>query len=181
MLAAAATVMLCGCGHATTGPMACTALAAPALSVSLVDSLTGATSGFRNVSLVARNGAYTDSVFEAVYPAEPFLGSVSVAYEHRGAYELTILADGYIPWFRSGIVVTGDVCHVRAVSVEAKLQHPIVAGEQRQRLERAAHVVSTGRHTNGRAHGANRDVAAKTVREPARREAGSTGRAQATE
>jgi hypothetical protein len=99
--------------------------------VSLVDSLSGATGDFTNVSLIAMNGTYTDSVFEAVYPTQPFFGAVPVAYEHRGTYALTVLADGYIPWFRNGIVVTGDVCHVTPVPVTALLQHPIVSSERR--------------------------------------------------
>jgi len=99
----------------------CTEEARPALSIGLADSVTGRSTGFSNVSIVARDGAYADSVTQATYPAAPFNGPVSLAYEHRGTYTVTVRADGYAPWQRSGVVVTGDQCHVATVSLLARL------------------------------------------------------------
>lgn len=106
-----------------SGGIVCTELAAPALSVALQDSVTGATTGFTNVSIVARDGAYADSTFLAIYPQPPFNGPVSIAYEHRGTLNLSVQAQGYTLWTRNGIVVTGDVCHVTTVQVTARLAH----------------------------------------------------------
>ena len=112
---------LTGC-HKSSSPsgVVCTALAAAGLGVSLSDSVSGATTGFTNVSVVARDGAYKDSVFAATFPP-PFGNVIALAYEHRGTVQVTVRADGYAPWVKNGIVITGDECHVTQVNVSARL------------------------------------------------------------
>ena len=105
----------------TQNGTACTQEARPALMIALADSLTGATSGFTNVAVVARDGTYADSVVQATYPASPFNGPVGLAYERRGTYAVTVRASGYAPWTRTGVAVTGDQCHVATVSLTARL------------------------------------------------------------
>jgi hypothetical protein len=100
---------------------ACTEEARPALVVSLTDSITGAVTGFTDVVIVARDGEYTDAVELPAYPGAPFNGPVSLAYERRGTYAVSVSAAGYAMWTKTGVVVTGDQCHVASVGVTARL------------------------------------------------------------
>ena len=125
LMVSVAALALGACRHnAPTDGIACTEIAVPALSVSLSDSVTGATAGFTNVAVVATDGAYRDSVFQATYPASPFNGPISLAYEHRGTLTVTVRASGYSVWTRNNVVVTGDVCHVTTVALTARLARP---------------------------------------------------------
>jgi hypothetical protein len=105
----------------TRGGLACTEEARPALMVGLTDSLSGATTGFTGVTIVATEGAYADSIVMPVYPADPYNGPVALAYERRGTYTVSVRANGYVTWTRSGVVVSGDQCHVTTVSLTARL------------------------------------------------------------
>jgi hypothetical protein len=98
----------------------CTAEARPALMVGLADSLTGATTGFTSVTIRAIDGAYADSIVMPTYP-DQFNGPVPLAYERKGTYTVSVSASGFATWTKSGIVVTGDQCHVSTVPVTAKL------------------------------------------------------------
>ncbi len=102
------------------GPI-CAAYAAAALNVEIRDSLTGAVPALTGLSVVARAGAYADSVKLAPFPPAYYGGSVPLAYERQGTFTVTVRADGYSPWSRSGIVVTADECHVIPVSLTARL------------------------------------------------------------
>ena len=117
-----ALLALGACHTAPPTGIVCTALAAAGLGVSLSDSVTGATSGFTNVWVVARDGTYQDSVFVATFPPQ-YMNTIALAYEHRGTVQVTVRADGYAPWVKSGIVITGDECHVHEVLVSARLVH----------------------------------------------------------
>lgn len=99
----------------------CTQEARPGLQVELKDKATGATTGFTNVVVIARDGAYSDSASFPAYPPQ-FQTAVSLAYERAGTYALTVRADGYQPWERSGIVVTADRCHVITQTFTALLE-----------------------------------------------------------
>jgi hypothetical protein len=98
----------------------CTAEARAALSVSLTDSLTGA-STFTNVTVVASEGQYADSVKLAVYPDAIYSTSIPLAYERRGTYNVQVRAAGYAPWIKNGVVVSADECHVTPVALTARL------------------------------------------------------------
>ena len=99
----------------------CTAEARPALLVGLTDSIAPNTTMFTNVSVVARDGAYRDSVFLPIHPAPPSSSPVALVYERAGTYEVTVRANGYRPWVRGAIVVQRDQCHVVTVPITARL------------------------------------------------------------
>jgi hypothetical protein len=99
----------------------CTQEARPALQVELRDKVTGASSGFTDVVVVARDGAYADSVVHAVYPP-PHETSIALAYERAGTYSLSVRASGYQAWERTGIVVDADRCHVVTQAFTALLE-----------------------------------------------------------
>jgi hypothetical protein len=103
------------------GDLVCTEEARPALMVGLADSLSGVTTGFTNVTILATDGAFADSVVMPVYPGSPYNGPVALAYERRGTYTVSVRADGYATWIKPGVVVAGDQCHVTTVSLTARL------------------------------------------------------------
>jgi hypothetical protein len=47
---------------------------------------------------------------------------LSSAGERAGTYDLTIRSPGYRDWTRTGVEVTKDQCHVRPVTLTARLQ-----------------------------------------------------------
>jgi hypothetical protein len=105
----------------TRSGVVCTEEARPALMVGLADSLTGSTTGFTNVTIVAADGAFADTVVMPVYPGDPYNGPVPLAYERRGTFAVSVRADGYTPWSKPGVLVTGDQCHVSTVFLTARL------------------------------------------------------------
>jgi hypothetical protein len=99
----------------------CTEEARPGLLVAISDSIAPAIRTFTNVSVVAREGAYRDSVFVALHPSPLTMTQIPLAYERAGTYEVTVRANGYRPWVRGTIVVQRDQCHVVSVPITARL------------------------------------------------------------
>ena len=102
----------------------CTLEARPGIVVSILDSLSGSTGPFTSVAYVAREGAaYRDSTFIGNVPAASGAISFSagLAYERTGTYDVSVKANGYKLWTKTGVVVTKDMCHVIAVPVTARL------------------------------------------------------------
>jgi hypothetical protein len=97
-----------------------------ALEIAVQDSVTGSTGPFANVAYAAHDGTFGDTAFFASVPANisghPVL--VGLAFERAGSYTVTVKADGYAVWSKSGIIVTSDACHVIPVSVTALLAAP---------------------------------------------------------
>ena len=103
-------------------------LPAPAAGTITVDNVTGVASvsnnvpaGMYGVTIRATDGAYADSVVMPLFPAAPYNGPVPLAYERRGTYTVSVSANGYATWTRSGVLVTGDQCHVATVPLTARL------------------------------------------------------------
>jgi len=94
-------------------PTACDTYAAPALQVQVRDAATNAAITGPEVLVVAREGAYVDSVRYAPAP---------LATERPGTYEIVVEAPSYQRWQRSGVRVREDGCHPRTVTVLASLQ-----------------------------------------------------------
>ena len=101
--------------------IACTLEARSALQVIVVDSINPATSSFTNVRVIAQSGSSRDSAFVAHYDAGTYTHGVGLAHEKEGTYTVTVRADGYAPWSKSGIEVKRDQCHVITVPVTARL------------------------------------------------------------
>ena len=93
--------------------LACTANVEPGIWVHLYDRATGERL-FLGRGFV-RSGTYTDTL-------RPNGDGVYVtADEHRGTFTLHVEQVGYIPFERSGIVVTGGRCHVNPAVVYVTL------------------------------------------------------------
>ena len=105
----------------TRVPVVCTAEARSAITVAVSDSLDPSVTSFTNVRIVAQSGNVRDSAFIAQLKAPQNQYAAGLAYEQAGVYTVTVRADGYAPWSKSGIEVTRDACHVTTVIVHARL------------------------------------------------------------
>ena len=110
-------------GGACTAPAGngtvCTALFAYGISVSVIDSASGAAAG-AGATVVASEGPYADSVVVPLTASPSF--PIGLAGERAGTYLVTVRKSGYRNWRRSDVVVTKDECHVKGVAVTAKIQ-----------------------------------------------------------
>jgi hypothetical protein len=102
----------------------CTLEARPGIVISVRDSITGSGGPFANVSYVARESAtFRDSTVLGTVPGQ--IGGVQFAaglvYERAGTYDVIVVATGYKPWVRLGVVVGRDACHVTTVNLTARL------------------------------------------------------------
>lgn len=120
----AAALLAAGC-QPLTSSRNCTLDFRYGLNVTIVDSATGGPP--TSAVLIARSGAFVDSVGPGT-PMPVTLGGppvllLSTAGERPGTYDVTVRAQGYRDWARTGIRVTADECHVEPVAVTAHLQH----------------------------------------------------------
>jgi hypothetical protein len=107
---------------ACSEPPACTRSIIPALFVEVLDgdteaNVSGITRG------VVRDGTYEDSLDAGALSLDdpPVALNRLAADERAGNYSVHLEADGYQPWDTAGIRVTRDACHVRGVSLTARL------------------------------------------------------------
>jgi len=99
---------------ALPGGIACTALYAYGVSATVTDAVTGA--AIDNATLTL-----TDGSFQQVM--QHFQGGDYVgAGERAGTYTLSAAASGLQTQTINDIVVTADICHVRGVHLNIKLQ-----------------------------------------------------------
>lgn len=120
VLLGASALPLVGCDQ-LVGPMTrvCTAIAMPAIAVEVRDASTDAPVG-PGARIVASSGRFADTVH---VPANSnYQGAYGLASERAGVYTVTVEQQGYQPWSRAGIRVVADECHVKTVSVIARLQ-----------------------------------------------------------
>lgn len=110
------------CGKAVNDPggLVCTTEARAAISVTMVDSLTGSAAGMTGTWARAVDGAYRDSTGFFTPPGVSG-ASAGLAYERAGTYAVTVHANGYRDWTKSGVVVTAGECHVNGVQLTARL------------------------------------------------------------
>ncbi len=122
IVAAAAAMTACA-KKSPTQPVACTQVAVPAITVTVVDSATGAPKLFTGLWARAKEGSYSDSV--ALNLGDKLKGNVvmSLAYEHVGTLDVTVHADGYLNWELDRVAVNGDGCHPITANLTARLAH----------------------------------------------------------
>lgn len=112
--------LLPGC-PAVIDPVMCTADFRFGISVQVQDSVTGAWIG-SGATLIARDGAYVDSVTGPFGRPDADDAALATAGERAGTYDLVVRHDGYRPWSRTGVKVEADECHVHPVSILARMQ-----------------------------------------------------------
>jgi hypothetical protein len=109
-LAVALLLEVVACSSPFSGGTLCTEQFAAGITVSPIDSVTGAP--VAGATAIARDGAFVDSTTDLNM----------IAGERAGTYSVTVRKTGYATWLRSGVNVTRDECHVKTVSLTAKLQ-----------------------------------------------------------
>jgi hypothetical protein len=72
--------------------------------------------------LIARDGAYADSMSVPANRPDLDSSSLSAAGERTGAYSLTVRKAGYRDWTRDNVQVTKNECHVNTVKFTALVQ-----------------------------------------------------------
>lgn len=134
-----AGVLLVGCGGSsisnvtpgrgasptpTPSPdVVCTTSIEPGYRLAVLDDATGEPLN-SGVTVTAKDGDYTETFVspqpltsEPVPNANVFQG----APERVGTYTLRVTKSGYVPYERTGVVVTANECHVNTVNLEARL------------------------------------------------------------
>ena len=104
-------------------PGDCVAIAGYALNVTVRDSVSGGPPPSGTL-VIARDGTYADSMTAGVPGSTG--STFPLAIERPGTYLVTVEAEGYRLWSRSGIVVerSSAKCHqIQTVTVLARLQH----------------------------------------------------------
>jgi hypothetical protein len=119
ILGACAPLMCAGCS--VISAPTCTDQYVYAVSVSVVDSATGAMAA-SGAQLVAREGVFADSMSLPANRADLDAFSLHAAGERAGTYAVTIQKSGYRDWTRTNVQVAKDACHVTTVSLTALMQ-----------------------------------------------------------
>lgn len=122
LLSAAILGMILGCS-AITDPIVCTLEARPAIGVYIRDSISNQPIA-SGATVILADGAFVDStVVPAGDPAwDAYPVTTQRTYERAGRYEVTVRRAGYSDWTRADVVVQRDECHVRTVTLTARLQ-----------------------------------------------------------
>ncbi len=120
---AAAILFSAACGSVNDpgGGLVCTTEARAAISLTVVDSLTGQPAAFTGLFARAVDGTFVDSTTN--FFSNPGGGGVGtgLAYERKGTYTVTVGAAGYQNWVKTGVNVTAGECHVNGVVLTARL------------------------------------------------------------
>lgn len=119
----AAALVVAGC-EAITGVLSrdCTDIAIPGISLSVIDSITGA-SLEHGATGRARDGAFVDSLVVTSDTTNSPSFPIPLALERAGVYAVSVSRAGYRDWSASNVRVTKDACHVRTATLVARLVH----------------------------------------------------------
>jgi hypothetical protein len=97
----------------------CTTIVLPAISVTVVDSVTGASLAHGTTVRVI-DGSFVQSITapdDSTADAIP----IGVAAERAGVYHVSVTHSGYIAWSQSNVRVTKSSCHVQTARLVARL------------------------------------------------------------
>ena len=117
-------IAVAGCNKTVTD-IACGDVRVAAIGVSVQDSVTGARFPFHDLTMLATDGAFRDSLIVSaiVDPGPGTTPTFPLAWERPGTYQVSVAVNGYATWITSGIVVLQNGCHVATQRVTAKLVH----------------------------------------------------------
>ena len=105
-------------------PGFCSDNSVPGISVKIYDAETSLPAAC-GATMWIEAGGYTEKVESEFYhcdrPDSLLSPLFSGAHEREGNYTVLILKDGYVPWIKNGVTVTGGPGHVRTVRREAYL------------------------------------------------------------
>lgn len=86
------------------------------IRLAVVDEATGLPITDATGTVVATDGAYSDT------SQVDFAGVASLAFDRPGKYEVRVEIEGYAVWAQNDVMVIADECHVKTVSITANLQ-----------------------------------------------------------
>jgi hypothetical protein len=121
---AVAVLLTAACGSVYSprnDSVVCTTEARAAVSLTVVDSLTGQGTGLTGLFARVVDGSFRDSTTSFFTNPSTGIPSVGMAYERKGTYTVTVRATGYQEWTRTGVTVSADECHVNGVALVARL------------------------------------------------------------
>lgn len=110
---------LAGC-DGLIGPT-CIAMIAPAIQLTVLDSVSGAAIG-ASAQSIARDGAYADTGRAVGLASAGEGGRIDLAYGRRGTYSVTVSRTGYQAWRRDDIRVAKGECGVITQRITTLLQ-----------------------------------------------------------
>ncbi|MDQ6717850.1 MAG: carboxypeptidase-like regulatory domain-containing protein [Gemmatimonadota bacterium] len=90
-----------------------------AINVAVRDSLTGLPAA-RGTTVIARDGAYSDSVTIPAAGFDQLL--IGLAFNRIGTYSVTARKDGYVDWVKTGVQVTTGLCGIDGQLITARLR-----------------------------------------------------------
>ena len=85
----------------------------------VTDSISGGGVSADSVVGTVTDGLYVEHV--RTTPAYALVG-LTFAEDRAGIYQVAITAEGYEPWMVDGVSVTGDHCHLRGVTLSARMR-----------------------------------------------------------
>ncbi|MFQ5538295.1 MAG: carboxypeptidase-like regulatory domain-containing protein [Gemmatimonadota bacterium] len=110
------TAAAAACGSDGQEPIFCTQEYRAGINVEIRDAATLLPAA-EGAVLTVKDGDYQEvetSTFDGL--------TMSAAWERAGVYDVTVTKTGYRPWFKSGVEVTADECHVQSVQLQALLE-----------------------------------------------------------
>lgn len=122
IIVVAVAVVVAGCGSITGLFSDCTTNLVPAVSVTVIDSITSV--GVEHGATArARDGSFVDSmvVTSDTTGSAGFSLPIPLAYERVGVYQVSVSRAGYRDWSASNIRVTKSGCHVSTAKLVARL------------------------------------------------------------
>lgn len=99
----------------------CTAVALPAIHLTVEDAVTGAP--VEDALATARDGDFVESHRTVIAWGAAF---ASFGEECPGVYDLSVQKDGYVGWSLDGVVAAAGRCHVDTQEVDVRL-HPVAS------------------------------------------------------
>ena len=113
------------CRKFSTEPgLVCTAVAIAGIYINVQDRLTDTPQPFTGLWARAVDGTFRDSSAMAFTNPQTGVVSIALVYERPGTYDVTVNANGYQQFVRTGVVVTKGECHVNPVEIVARLLKP---------------------------------------------------------
>lgn len=99
----------------------CTAVFVYGVEVSLFDTISGEPVNICETDFALTEGEYVEEYNWLNGDGCDSLSAIVAAGERQGTYELVINKMGYEEWRSEGIIVSGDICHVETVNLDAFL------------------------------------------------------------
>ncbi len=99
----------------------CTSEYVPAIKVEVFDAETGYPAACGAV-VTLRDGNFEERISNREGPDCDERFVFSGAGERPGVYDIQVVKDGYLAWYKYDVVVSENLCHVNTITVQAYLE-----------------------------------------------------------